>query len=139
MPKVPTSKERALTERERLKKPEEQRETVARTKTVKSKTQLDVDQEIARALEAAHEKGTIHRAIKPGTIEVTPGGKQKVLDFGIARGPQPDISEYERWNNLCAALAEDVLLEEAPPVSPDEVDRFRKRMAQLIESHRRGG
>jgi DNA-directed RNA polymerase specialized sigma24 family protein len=50
--------------------------------------------------------------------------------------PHPNVSEYERWNNLCAALAEDALVEETPPASPDDVDRIRKRIAHLIESHR---
>ena len=139
MRKTPTSKEPALTERERLKEQQEHRETAPPKKAVKSKAQLDVDQalKINQALESAHGKGTIHRDMKPRNIKVTPGGKERVLDFGVAKAPppHPDISEYERWNNLCAALAEDVLIEETPPGSPDDVDRFRKRMAQLIESH----
>ena len=38
----------------------------------------------ARGLQSAHEKGLIHRDIKPGNILVTPEGKAKVSDLGLA-------------------------------------------------------
>jgi serine/threonine-protein kinase len=60
---------------------------------------LVICRQVAEALESAHESGVIHRDLKPANIMIAPGGKVKVLDFGLAKafearpaGADPSLS-----------------------------------------------
>jgi len=49
------------------------------------RARLELTVKIADAIEHAHQKGVIHRDLKPGNILVTAEGQPKLLDFGVAR------------------------------------------------------
>ncbi len=60
--------------------------------------------QVVEAIEAAHRHQVVHRDLKPSNILVTPEGRPKVLDFGIAKRIQPEALLSDQTDTAHAAL-----------------------------------
>lgn len=84
---------------------------------------LSIARQIAEALEYAHDRGIIHRDLKPGNIKITPEGKVKVLDFGLAKALEGDPAGQDISASptlTFAATQAGVILGTAAYMSPEQ-------------------
>jgi serine/threonine-protein kinase len=84
---------------------------------------LETCRQVAEGLEAAHEKGIVHRDLKPGNIMITPEGKVKILDFGLAKAYAGETTGVDIANSptITAQMTEPgVILGTAAYMSPEQ-------------------
>ena len=86
---------------------------------------LAIAQQIAEALEAAHEAGIVHRDLKPANVKVRDDGVVKVLDFGLARASDPAAANPAVSPSMATMLSpamtqEGVILGTAGYMSPEQ-------------------
>jgi serine/threonine-protein kinase len=83
---------------------------------------LQIAHSICEALEAAHERGIIHRDLKPANVKITPAGKVKVLDFGLAKAMEnaPTAASLSNSPTMISGAAGGIILGTAAYMSPEQ-------------------
>jgi len=110
-----------------------------------------IAKQILEALEAAYEKRIVHRDLKPANVKITPDGKVKVLDFGLAKARDESAANTALSDSPTLSLGATnpgVILGTAAYMSPEQAkgfavdhrsDLFFVRMRRLRDAARGSG
>ena len=82
---------------------------------------LSVATQVADALAGAHAHGIVHRDIKPSNIMITPRGKVKVLDFGLAKTINGDVAVDAEAQTAMLLTQSGVVVGTVPYMSPEQL------------------
>jgi serine/threonine protein kinase len=82
---------------------------------------IDYGVQIARGLEAAHERGIAHRDLKPENLFLTRDGRIKILDFGLAKLTQPPQSSEYGTTTVTTGTEPGVVMGTVGYMSPEQV------------------
>lgn len=82
---------------------------------------LKIFGQVAEALEAAHEKGVAHRDLKPANLMITPEGRVKVLDFGLAKALGPVTTPGQAMTVTVESTRAHQVMGTGPYMSPEQV------------------
>ena len=79
---------------------------------------FQLGKQLASGLEAAHKEGVIHRDLKPSNLKITPDGRLKILDFGLAYMLKAETAEATATASLTETYSDAGTL---PYMSPEQV------------------
>jgi len=104
----------------------------AQNRNLPVRKRLELVAKICDAVQHAHQKGVIHRDLKPGNILVDESGQPKILDFGVARATDSDMQTVTMQTDVGQ------LVGTIPYMSPEQVTGDSRQLDTRSDVHALG-